>query len=57
MNDMPEIKIYPVPSTMAASGAGESGVAVIAPAVCNAIFAAAGKRFRSLPADTALLKS
>lgn len=46
---MPKVEVYIVPSTDAQGGAGEPGTPPIAPAVCNAIFAATGKRVRKLP--------
>jgi len=49
MNEMPVIEVHIVPSSDAQGGVGEPGTPPIAPAVCNAIFAATGKRVRSLP--------
>ncbi|TDP58928.1 xanthine dehydrogenase family protein molybdopterin-binding subunit [Roseateles toxinivorans] len=56
MNEMPKVEVHIVASTEAPGGIGEPGTPPIAPAVANAIFAATGKRIRSLPIDTALLK-
>ena len=56
MNEMPKVEVHIVPSTEGPGGVGEPGTPPIAPAVANAIFAATGKRLRSLPFDTAQLK-
>lgn len=49
MNEMPRVEVHIVPSKEAPGGAGEPGTPPIAPAVCNAIFAATGKPIRRLP--------
>jgi isoquinoline 1-oxidoreductase beta subunit len=46
---MPKVETLIVPSGGTWSGVGEPPVAVVAPALCNAIFSATGKRIRSLP--------
>ena len=50
MSDSPrEIFVDVVKSEAAPAGVGETGVPSFAPALCNAIFAATGKRIRNLP--------
>ncbi len=49
----PEIHVHLVPSNAAPGGVSGLGVAVLAPAVANAIYAATGKRLRNLPFDPA----
>jgi isoquinoline 1-oxidoreductase beta subunit len=57
-NEMPELDVHLVDSSEAPGGIGEPSVAVVAPAVCNAIHAATGVRVRSLPlAGRNLLKT
>jgi isoquinoline 1-oxidoreductase beta subunit len=53
MNEAPgDIRVHLIPTedwSMPLGGVGEPGVPPIAPALCNAVFAATGKRIRRLP--------
>ncbi len=49
INEMPKVEVHIMPSNEAPGGCGEPGTPPIAPAVCNAIFAATGKPIRKLP--------
>jgi isoquinoline 1-oxidoreductase beta subunit len=57
INEAPHIETYLVRSAAPPGGFGEAPTAAVAPAVTNAIFAATGKRIRTLPIDTVLLRS
>jgi len=51
INEMPVVDVHILDSGEAPGGLGEPGVPTVAPAVCNAVYAATGKRVRSLPID------
>ena len=49
INEMPKVEVIVMPSGGFWGGVGEPTIAVAAPAVLNAIFAATGKRIRQIP--------
>jgi isoquinoline 1-oxidoreductase beta subunit len=57
MSQIPELDISIIANNEAASGCGEPGVTVVAPAIANAIFNAVGARVRSLPITAEAVKA
>lgn len=57
IEEMPRIETHIIKSTGPMGGAGEISTPCIAPAVCNAIFAATGKRIRRLPISASLAEA
>ena len=49
IHEAPEVEAHLFPSGEALGGLGEPGLPSVAPAVANAVFAAAGRRLRELP--------
>jgi isoquinoline 1-oxidoreductase subunit beta len=48
-NEMPQLDVLLLESDEVPGGIGEAGVPLVAPAICNAIFTATGRRLRTLP--------
>jgi len=57
IDEVPVIETHLVRSAEAPGGLGEAATAIVSPAVTNAIFAATGKRIRTLPIDPGQLKA
>ncbi|MGG5823106.1 molybdopterin cofactor-binding domain-containing protein [Falsiroseomonas sp. HW251] len=57
IDEVPTIETHLIKSGEAPGGIGEAPTCTVAPAVTNAIFAATGRRVRTLPIDTGRLRS
>ena len=57
IDEAPQVEVHIVQSSEPPGGMGEAGTSAVVPAVSNAIFAATGKRLRTLPVNSSLLRS